>query len=74
MPPEPFAGEASDFFECPVLFEEMRCSRYDSKLLLAPPSARGCAPQACIRYRHLPCDSALRNLCAWFTRPSPSLL
>jgi hypothetical protein len=36
MPPEPFAGEASDFFKCTMLLEQMRRSRYDSKLLLAP--------------------------------------
>src|SRR6266511_3248942 len=36
MPPEPFAGEASDFLQRPGLLEEMRRSRYDPKLLLAP--------------------------------------
>src|SRR2546422_1906027 len=35
MPPEPFAGEAGNFFQCPVLLEQMRRSRYDPKLLLA---------------------------------------
>src|SRR6266536_838113 len=36
MPPEPFAGKASDFLQRPGFLEEMRRSRYDPKLLLAP--------------------------------------